>query len=147
MNLLIIDDDDICNFINNRVAQTSGIFSKIDAVHNGKDALEYLQHALSCATHLPDVILLDLNMPIVNGFDFIQSFRGLCIPNNQNIEIIILTSSNDSSDVRRARAMGIDHYLLKPLTVNQLQTTIFSLDKKVANRHLNPTERCRQSAA
>lgn len=132
MNLLIIDDDSICSFINTRVAQTSGAFKQITSVHNGKDALDFLQEVCAGNTQAPDVILLDLNMPLISGFDFIEGLRKLPIPNKENIDIVILTSSDQQTDMEHARNLGINHYLLKPLTVNDLQSTIFSLDR--ANR-------------
>ena len=130
MNLLIIDDDSICSFINTRVAQTSGAFEQITSVHNGKDALDFLEDVCAGTTPAPDVILLDLNMPLISGFDFIEGFRKLPIPNKEKIDIVILTSSDQQSDMQHARDLGINHYLLKPLTVNDLQSTIFSLDRR-----------------
>ena len=131
MNLLIIDDDSICTFINTRVAQTSGAFEQITSVQNGKDALDFFNDVCAGTATAPDVILLDLNMPLINGFDFIKGFRKLPIPNKEEIEIIILTSSEQPHDLQCARDLGVNHYLLKPLTVNDLQSTIFSLDKKI----------------
>lgn len=81
---------------------------------------------------MPDVILLDLNMPLLNGFEFIRALRNLSLPHAGNIDIIILTSSEDPNDVHQAKLMGVDHYLLKPLTVNQLRETIFALEKRSA---------------
>ena len=75
MNLLIIDDDAICSFINTRVAQTSGMFLQIHTVHNGQDALDFLQSTSREKDVSPDVILLDLNMPLINGFDFINALK------------------------------------------------------------------------
>lgn len=129
MNLLIIDDNAICTFINTRVAQTSGLFSEILSVSNGKDALDFLDSVSRGKGVCPDVILVDLNMPLINGFDFITAFRQLPLVNKEKIGIVILTSSDDTKDIDQARALGVHHYLLKPLTVNELQATIFSLGK------------------
>jgi response regulator of citrate/malate metabolism len=129
MNLLIIDDDSICSFVNIRVAQTSGIFKQIRSVHNVKDALDVIEQATKDSSLAPDVILLDLNMPILNGFDFIQAFQNSSYPNKERLSIVILTSSDNSIDIERARTCGVNHYLKKPLTVNELQTTIFSLKR------------------
>ena len=129
MNLLIIDYDNICSFVNARVAQTSGIFKEIQSVHNGKDALDVFERASRNSGGVPDVILLDLNMPIMNGFDFIHAFQKSPYADKDRPSIIILTSSDNNIDIERARTCGIDHYLQKPLTVNELQTTIFSLKK------------------
>src|SRR5688500_3919747 len=128
MNPLIIDDDAICSFINARVAQTSGMFHHIHTVHNGQDALDFLQSSRENAVN-PDVILLDLNMPLINGFDFITALKNMPLVNKENISIVILTSSDDSKDIERAHALGIDHYLQKPLTINDLQATLFALGK------------------
>lgn len=130
MNLLIIDDDSICSFVNIRVAQTSGIFKKIRSVHNGKDALEIFEKATTDKSETPDVILLDLNMPLMNGFDFIEALQNSSYTSKERLSIIILTSSDNSADIERARACGIEHYLQKPLTVNELQSTIFALKSK-----------------
>ena len=130
MNLLIIDDDSICSFVNTRVAQTSGIFKEIRSVHNGKDAMDVFEEAANGSAEAPDVILLDLNMPVMNGFDFIEAFQSSSYANKDRLSIVILTSSDNSVDMQRARTCGIDHYLMKPLTVNELQNTIFSLQNK-----------------
>lgn len=129
MNLLIIDDDAICSFINTRVAQTSGMFRQIHSVHNGQDALDFLQSTSCENPGNPDVILLDLNMPLINGFDFITALKNMPLANKENISIIILTSSDNSKDIERARSLGINHYLQKPLTINDLQATLFALGK------------------
>ena len=134
MNLLIIDDDSICSFINTRVAQTCGAFEQITSLHNGQDALDFFNDVCAGTTPAPDVILLDLNMPLINGFDFIKEFQKLPVPGKEKIEIVILTSSEQAHDIERARNLGVHHYLLKPLTVNHLQSTIFSLDKKLRGR-------------
>lgn len=131
MNLLIIDDDNICTFINHRVAQTSGLFKEIHSVHSGAEALQYFRDVSEGVLPSPDLILLDLNMPVMNGFDFVKALRELSFPRKENVAIVMLTSSEDSADLKQARALGIDHYLLKPLTLNQLQATLFSLDKSL----------------
>lgn len=131
MNLLIIDDDNICTFINHRVAQTSGLFNEIYSAHSGIEGLEYFRNVSKGILPPPDLILLDLNMPLMNGFDFVKALQKLSFPNKNNVAIVVLTSSEDSADLREARALGIDHYLIKPLTLNQLQATLFSLDKSL----------------
>lgn len=137
MNLLIIDDDNICTFINNRVAETSGLFKEIHSAESGGEALQYFRKVCEGVVSAPDLILLDLNMPVMNGFDFVRALRELSFPNKENIAIVVLTSSEDSADLKQARSLGIDHYLIKPLTLNQLQTTIFSIDKSLWRNSLD----------
>ena len=127
MNILIIDDDSICNFINTRIAETSGFFREIQSGSNGKEALEIFDQAGKGTIAAPDIILLDLNMPVMNGFDFIQALDRLEFLNKESISIIILTSSDSIADRQHAASLGIKHYLLKPLTLKNLQSVIFSL--------------------
>jgi len=133
MNLLIIDDDSICSFVNTRVAQRSGIFSDIHSVHNGKDALDIFREAAKGTIAAPDMVLLDLNMPVMNGFEFIEALKTLNFPKKEMLSIVILTSSDNAIDMDRARAMGIRHYIVKSLTLKDLQTTIFSLYSEAQN--------------
>jgi DNA-binding NarL/FixJ family response regulator len=128
MHLLIIDDDNISSFLNVRVAQTSGIFRSIESVHNGQDALDYFKKVSNGEAICPDVILVDLNMPLISGFQFIESFRRLKLPKS-NISILVLTSSEDAADVKRAALLEVDGYLLKPLTVNTLHSAIYAARK------------------
>lgn len=130
MNLLIIDDDSICNYINTRVAASSGLFTHIRSVDSGEKALDIFRRAQEGKGTFPDVILLDLNMPRMNGFEFIQELRKSEFPNQEKLGIIIVTSSADERDLRRARELGIEHYLVKNLTAKALHTTIFELLSK-----------------
>lgn len=131
MNLLIIDDDSISSFVSTKVAQRSGIFSDIRSVHNGKDALDIIQEAARGTIAAPDVILLDLNMPLMNGFEFIEALETLNFPKKDMLSIVILTSSDNAVDMDRARAMGIKHYIVKSTTMNEFQATIFSVYSEV----------------
>lgn len=131
MNLLIIDDDNICTYINTRVAASSGLFSHIRSVDSGEKALDIFRRAHTGKGTAPDVILLDLNMPRMHGFDFIQELRKIEFPNKEHLGIIIVTSSVDDRDLRRARELGVEHYLIKNLTAKALHTTIFELSRKM----------------
>lgn len=131
MNLLIVDDDSICNYIYTRVAATSGLFKTIRSVHNGKDALEFFDRVCQGTEQVPNVVLLDLNMPLMNGFDFILSLRQLTFPGKDHLSIVILTSSENPRDIERAHDLGIEHYLVKSVSANDLQATIFSLHNKI----------------
>lgn len=125
--MLIIDDDEISSFINVRVAQMCGLFEQINTVHDGRAALDFFRDVCERTAPAPDIILLDLNMPLINGFDFIRALQQLSFPNKENVRIVVLTSSGQPHDQQQARALGVDDYLVKPLTVNDLQNTIHTL--------------------
>lgn len=132
MELMVIDDDRISNFINTRIAERSGLFQEIRSVSSGRDALTVFEQASDGTAKAPDMILLDLNMPVMGGFDFIEALRKIDFPTRDQVSIVIVTSSDDEQDMQRAQSLGIKHYLLKSLGPKDLQTTLFSLCNKSA---------------
>jgi CheY-like chemotaxis protein len=125
---MIVDDDTICNFINTRVAETSGFFKEIRSLFNGSDALQHLDQVSKGTVEAPDIILLDINMPVMNGFDFIDRLQSINLPNKENVSIVILTSSDNMKDKKNAAAAGIRHYLQKPLRLKDLQSVVYSFN-------------------
>jgi CheY-like chemotaxis protein len=122
---MILDDDSICNFINTRIAQTSGFFRNIQSFFTGKDALNSLDEAARGIAEPPDIILVDLNMPVMNGFDFINRIQNMNITDKESVMIVVLTSSEDLRDKQSAQLLGIQHYLQKPLTLKNLQCLVY----------------------
>lgn len=137
MKLLIVDDDKVSTHITTWVANKSGIFEDVRSVSNGREALDIFQLVNNNKLAAPDFILLDLDMPVMNGFAFIESIRGLTFPNKNNMSIIVLTSSAKPADIQRARSLAIEHYLLKPLKLNDLQNAFFSSCRKTRLRSNN----------
>lgn len=115
-NILLVDDDNIFNLINTKILQRTGYANDIHTASNGKEALNLINDYYSGLQAMPDIILLDLNMPIMDGFSFIEAFRRLQVPNKDSVAIVIVTSSADERDVKRAKDLGITHYLTKPIT-------------------------------
>ena len=112
-NVLLIDDDQISNFINSKVLSRAGIVKELHTAMNGKDALDQINK--SHIKWLPDVIFVDLNMPVMDGFQFIEAFSKLDHSKTDNVKIIIVTSSEDPEDMKRARSLGVKDYLVKPM--------------------------------
>ena len=124
-NILLIDDDQVFNFLNTKVLQRLGITDGIHTATNGRDALKLINGMSSDQVVFPDVIFLDINMPIMDGFGFIEAFRKLQVPHD-DVVIAIVTSSQDSNDIRRAKELGINHYLTKPISENSLRPVLAS---------------------
>src|SRR5688500_11273587 len=110
-NILLVDDDDIFNFLNTKILQRSGMASEIHTALNGQEALDLLNTYYMSTAALPDVILLDLNMPVMDGFTFLEAFKKIKLPRKEQVNIIIVTSSDNPRDMARAKQMGITHYL------------------------------------
>lgn len=119
-NVLLIDDDHICNFINKKALESLGFVKDIHTALNGNEALQLFNNYYQGTIVLPDIILLDLNMPVMDGFEFLEMFRSLNLPNKELVKIIIVTSSDNPADIARAKEFGIGRYLQKPLSKESL---------------------------
>jgi len=123
-NVLLVDDDHIFNYLNEKIIQRMGFSEEIHSARNGQEAIDLLNKYLSGSSSLPDIIFLDLNMPVMDGFAFIEAFKRMNMPGKEKISIIIVTSSQDPQDITRAKSLGIDHYLTKPITEDSIKKAL-----------------------
>ncbi|MFZ7166336.1 MAG: response regulator [Bacteroidota bacterium] len=122
-HVLLIDDNEIDNFINERIITSSG-FSEVCTVKTSADeAIEYLNIiSKDSKVPLPQVIFLDLNMPVKDGFAFLDEFNALAENIRQSCRIIVLSSSISPDDINRASANPyVIRYLNKPLAEKYLE--------------------------
>ena len=138
LNFLLVDDDDICLFIHRRVLELAGYCNSAHSASNGHTALEILNRAAAGAMPMPDIILLDLDMPCMNGIAFLEAFRRMEYPNKQQIAIVLLTSSVSEKDKMYAMSLGVHQCLSKPLTQEILDAVVQS----VYNNGTTPGEAC-----
>ena len=117
----IIDDDPIFVFGTKKIMKLANFCNSFLVFHNGEEALNHLKPIIeSNNDSLPDVILLDLNMPVMDGWEFLDEF--IKIPCEKEITIYIVTSSIDPIDMDRAKDYdNISNYLIKPITSQKLQ--------------------------
>ena len=121
----IIEDDPTHVYITKRFLNLTGLVDSILICSNGKDAFTKLKAIISSGEKLPELILLDLNMPVWDGWQFLDAFKE--IPIEDKIDIFILTSSNNEADIERAKNYNIDsNYIVKPITLEKLKDVIFS---------------------
>ena len=120
--VLLVDDDPTCNLICTKFLENLNSSIKSSTALNGKEALDLLMDYKR--QPLPDIILLDLNMPIMGGFEFLSAFKQLRIPGQAKVQIVILSSSDDPVDIKKASEMGIHHYITKPISLDKLGKVI-----------------------
>ncbi len=101
--VLLVDDDDDCHFFNQRLLNKLDCTEQISIVNNGKEALDYLSKAILGAATLPELILLDLNMPLIDGWEFLDEFEKMDQNICGKIVIIILTTSIHPADKEKAK--------------------------------------------
>ncbi len=115
----IIDDDPIFVFGTKKILQTAHFSEDIIVYNNGAEALNNLKTIISKGEKLPDVILLDINMPIMDGWQFLESFSK--IKTAEKVHIYIVSSSQDPEDIERARNhKAVDSYVIKPVALNEI---------------------------
>lgn len=110
--------------IHRRMLELSGITAEIQTASSGTQALELLQHSRKGNNELPDVILLDLTMPGMDGFEFLANLERLDLPNAEDMKVVIVTSSADPRDKDRLNSFNIKHYLQKPVACEVLLDSI-----------------------
>jgi CheY-like chemotaxis protein len=121
LNILLIEDDMIEVMKLNRTISSLNLNHNIIEANNGEDALEILEKK----DQLPDVILLDLNMPKINGIEFLKILKQDNLL--KYIPTIILTTSSNQRDLLECYEIGIAGYVLKPLKYEDYITKIEKL--------------------
>ncbi len=112
--VLLVDDDQVCNFLHENVIHLMDGNMNVQTALNGQSALDYLMEQPEGS---PQLVLLDLNMPVMDGFDFLDEFVKLPAEKRKNIVIVVLTSSDYEKDRKRARQYNVVcGYVTKPLT-------------------------------
>lgn len=115
--ILLVDDDDAVNFYHKIILEEEGIARWIDIKDTSEHALDWLKHH-----RLPDLILLDLNMPKMDGWGFIQEYRKLPKKSQNRCIIVIVSSSANPDDKQRAKETeDVAAFYSKPLTADIVQ--------------------------
>ena len=114
---LLVDDDPTTNYLNRKLLQRLAVTAQVREALNGQQALDLL--ATSCTTPdapaCPALIFLDVNMPVMGGFEFLETYQQLPLAHTPII-IIMLTTSLHPADVQRAHQLPVAGFLAKPLT-------------------------------
>ena len=117
--LLLVDDDHVSNMLTEMVLKDMERFTSFQVAVNGQEALDYLEiTARLDPDAFPQLILLDLNMPVMDGFEFLEQVTRMRLPAIP--PIIVLSSSRDAKDLSRAARFPILGYLNKPIQAEML---------------------------
>ncbi|MBK8208986.1 MAG: response regulator [Rhodospirillales bacterium] len=101
---LVVDDSRVVRMVARRVLQDLA-FDVYEAT-NGQEAL------ISCLSRMPDVVLLDWNMPVMNGIDFLRALRSL--PGGDEPVVVFCTTESDVAHIQQAIDLGANEYIMKP---------------------------------
>lgn len=123
----IIEDEPMHLFITKKMLTLTGMVDSLLIFSNGKEAYDKLKAIFLASEKLPEVILLDLNMPVWDGWQFLEEFTK--IPINTKVIIYILTSSNNPDDLKRAEIYNMsEKYLVKPISLEELKIVLSEME-------------------
>lgn len=118
----IVDDDQIYVFGLKKLIAINNLCKNILVFENGEKAINYITPIIKSKDQLPDVILLDLNMPVMDGWEFLEEFIKIKPHLSKKIQIYMVSSSINPADIEKAkRYEELSDYLIKPISVEELQ--------------------------
>lgn len=118
--ILLIDDDEINNFTVNAIFRQVDFINSYVIKESGWDALDYLK-SVDKKDEFPDLIFVDINMPEMDGFEFVERYEAMFWPQHQNTKINMLSSSMSERDREKSLNFScVTEYVYKPLTERKL---------------------------
>lgn len=121
--IFIIDDDPVYRLIARKLIEKNGFFTSIEFFLNGSEGLRALRELMSKEQDLPGTIFLDIDMPIMNGWQFMEEFIKMPDEVREAVNVYIVSSSVADEDTKRAKSYPeIKRYITKPLTLSILNS-------------------------
>lgn len=128
LKVLLVDDDKATNLYNQYNLKKLGCCKSIDVALNGQEAIEFLTSKNEEGNHpQPHLIFLDINMPLVDGWEFLELYDQLSEEQKGDVIVVMLTTSVNQDDFKKAEANPhIKDFKSKPLTIDKMQELIES---------------------
>ena len=132
-SVFFIDDDHTFLFVVKNVCKKIEAIDHLNTANNGQEALDKVQSWLDAGEQLPDIMFVDINMPVMDGITFLAKFKELKVQNSslEQIKVVsVLTSSDQESDKNKIMDLGVtDAYTIKPKGMDELINIVSSFVK------------------
>jgi CheY-like chemotaxis protein len=132
-SVIVVDDDPVTNYLTSAVLRESALFSSPLVFSNAQEALHHISHhCLELKSHpLPHLLLIDINMPDLDGFEFVESLQGVCSDILLQMVVCVLSTSSHCRDLARSKDLGLDCFINKPLDSSNLDFLLTLLQNRV----------------
>lgn len=117
--IVLVDDDEVAISLNDAVIRSLDCCLNLEVFPNAVQGLNYFR-GLCEDDECPELILVDLSMPVIDGFEFIKEFESFYPQLRERVKILLLTTSNREEDKGMSRILGFDDYIVKPLTFDKI---------------------------
>lgn len=125
LNICIVDDDKIYQFTAKRIVESLKVSGNIQTFYNGEEAISFIKENIHFANKLPDIIFLDINMPVKGGWHFLEEYIEIQPLIKKNIIIYMVSSSVDDCDIKKAKEFSlIAEYVIKPVNKERFEELI-----------------------
>ena len=115
--ILLVDDDYTVNFLNTKLLRHLDPAVEVLTALNGREALDLLRtHCQPRTPSCPALVLLDVKMPVMDGFEFLEAYQQLPAAQWEGVVVVMLTSSASPRDIARLQGLPVAGFLSKPLT-------------------------------
>jgi CheY-like chemotaxis protein len=126
INLLVIDDDDINIFIIKKIVEKTGLAINMTSKANGQQAIDFIKETLTNPETFPHLMLIDINMPIMNGWEFVEAYQMLNV--QQSVDMYILSSSVYENDIEKTKSYSsVKGFISKPLSIERLRELVLTI--------------------
>lgn len=130
LNIFIIDDDSVIAFLAKKTIDSTNVSNKIKEFQEGSEAIAFLTEFCNQAEQLPDIILLDISMPIMDGWQFLEEYALLQPKMAKKNKLYMFSSSISQVDIERAKSNPlVTDYVFKPLQKERFLEMIENLNK------------------
>jgi len=119
--IILVDDDEISNFLSISLIRKIDPEIEIIPFRNGKEALDYLKNE-GLSKRKSNLILLDIRMPVMNGFEFLEEVRNTNLKIKDSMRVVMLSSSDNPRDLEKAKSFEVLGYINKPLKEESIST-------------------------
>ena len=123
IRIIVIDDNPADVMLAKECINDTGIDADITSIDDGEKAIEFFNRSGEHPEERPDLVLIDLNLPKRNGHEILESIR----LHDGHTKVIVYSGSKSPEDLKKAKSNGIDGYLVKPMTLEEIEATVIQL--------------------